>query len=156
MERVELAKLARRAENEFAGMPCGIMDQYISVFGQANCALQIDCRSLDFEVVELPAGVEIIAVNTMVKHELGGSAYRNRVAECAQAVEAIRQTHPDVRSLRDATLAQLSLSTGAEGARAIITENQRVEDFVAASRAAISPAWDALCRIPRSLNMTTR
>ncbi len=135
IDRTELAKLARRAENEFVGMPCGIMDQYIAVFGQEHSALKIDCRSLDFEAVRLPTEAEFLAVNTMVKHELGGSAYRDRVAECRQAVEAIRKSDPSVESLRDATLGQLELVDGVPNKRArhIITENQRVEKFVAAS-----------------------
>ncbi|MCW5980703.1 MAG: galactokinase [Bryobacteraceae bacterium] len=146
MDRVELAKLARRAENEFAGMPCGIMDQYISVFGQEDSALKIDCRSLEFEVVRLPAGIEIVAVNTMVKHELGGTAYRERVAECAAAAEAIRRRHPEVASLRDANLDQLELIDGVprQRARHIITENRRVEDFVAASARGDLAAMGAL------------
>ena len=90
MDRLELVKLCRRAENEFVGMPCGIMDQYISVFGREGSAVRIDCRSLANEAVQLPAGAAIFAVNTMVKHELGASAYRERVRECREAVEAIR------------------------------------------------------------------
>jgi galactokinase len=135
MDRVEVAKLARRAENEFAGMPCGIMDQYISALGQKNSALKIDCRSLGYEIVRLPPNVDIVAVNTMVKHELGGSAYRDRVAECSQAASAIREKHPEVESLRDATAGHLDLVNGApqKRARHVITENQRVEDFIAAS-----------------------
>jgi galactokinase len=135
IDKVELAKLARAAEVEFAGMPCGIMDQYISVFGQENAALKIDCRSLEFEAVKLPGEIEIAAVNTMVKHELGGSAYRERVAECRAAVEAIRAGHPEVESLRDATAGQLELVEGVprKRARHVIGENARVEEFVAAA-----------------------
>ncbi len=135
IDPVELAKLARRAENDFAGMPCGIMDQYISVFGRKQAALKIDCRSLEFDVVKLPSDIEIVAVNTMVKHELGGSAYRDRVAECRQAVEAIRAKHPEVESLRDANIEQLDLVDGIplKRARHVITEDRRVEEFVSAS-----------------------
>ena len=137
IDRVALAKLARAAEVEFVGMPCGIMDQYISVFGQEHAALKIDCRSLEFEVVKLPEAVEFIATNTMVKHELGGTAYRDRVAECKQAVDAISAGHPGVESLRDARLDQLGLVDGIahQRARHVISENQRVEDFVTASTA---------------------
>lgn len=137
MDKVELAKLARAAEVEFVGMPCGIMDQYVSVFGQPRAALKIDCRSLDFEVVKLPDNVEILAANTMVKHELGGSAYRDRVAECAYAVKAIQEEHPDVESLRDATPDQLSLVDGKARARArhVISEIRRVEEFQRAAAA---------------------
>jgi len=135
MEPLELARLCQRAEREFVGMPCGIMDQFISIFGQENSALQIDCRSLDYRAVKLPENVEIAAVNTMVKHELGQSAYRERVAECAEAVRAIQQRHPEVASLREATLEQLELVDGVAHRRArhVITENQRVEAFVEAS-----------------------
>ncbi len=131
---LDLAKLARRAENEFIGLPSGIMDQYASVFGRQDSALLIDCQSLISELVSLPHGCAIVAVNSMVKHELGQSAYRQRVAECAQAVVAMR-----VDSLRDATLDQLELIEDAvvrRRARHIISENQRVRDFVAASRSA--------------------
>jgi galactokinase len=134
---LDLAQLARRAENEFIGLPSGIMDQYASVFGRQDSALKIDCRSLDHEYVELPAGIAIVAVNSMVKHELAHSAYRQRVAECAQAVGEIQKHHPEVKSLRDATMDELQFITDPtvlRRARHIITENQRVLDFVAASK----------------------
>jgi galactokinase len=137
MEKVDLAKLARSAEVEFVGMPCGIMDQYISVFGQENAALKIDCRSLGFKVVKLPADIDIVAVNTMVKHELGGSAYRERVAECGAAVAAIQTKYRKVQSLRDAKLTQLSLVSDTVArmrARHAISESERVTEFVAASK----------------------
>jgi galactokinase len=128
---LELAQLARRAENEFIGLPSGIMDQYAAVFGRRDAALKIDCRSLESEPVELPAGAMIVAVNSMVKHELAQSAYRQRVEECAQAVHEIQ------KSLRDATLDDLPIirdPTALRRARHIIAENQRVLDFIAASR----------------------
>ena len=87
IEPLELAKLCRRAENNFVGMPCGIMDQYISVFGREHSAVEIDCRSLERRYVQFPTAVSFVAVNTMVKHSLGSSAYRDRVAECAAATE---------------------------------------------------------------------
>src|SRR5947209_19867621 len=79
------------------------MDQYIAVFGRERSAVEIDCRSLEHRYVTLPEGVVFIAVNSMVKHALGGSAYRERVQECAAAVEDIRQRFPTVTSLRDVT-----------------------------------------------------
>ena len=71
IQPLELAKLCQRAEVQFVGMPCGIMDQYVSVFGREHSAVEIDCRSLQHRYVELPEGVSFIAVNTMVKHALG-------------------------------------------------------------------------------------
>jgi galactokinase len=135
--KIELAKLCRRAENEFIGLPSGIMDQYVSVFGHADAAVKIDCRSLEHEIVLLPAGAGLIAVNSMVKHELGQSAYRERVAECSRAVEAIRSRDPKVTSLRDATVAQLEWIEDPlvqRRARHVIKENLRVLDFVDACR----------------------
>jgi galactokinase len=141
IDPLELAKLCRRAENNFVGMPCGIMDQYIAVFGREGAAVKIDCRSLEHEIVQLPPEAEFIAINTMVKHELGSSAYRDRVAECAAAVEAIRRAHPQVQSLRDVSSAMLAPLEAqlppvpARRARHVVTENERVEQFVQASAA---------------------
>jgi galactokinase len=128
---LELVQLARRAENEFIGLPSGIMDQFAAVFGRRDAALKIDCRSLSCESVQLPAGVAILAVNSMVKHQHANSAYRQRVAECALAEREIQ------KCLRDATLDDLPSihnPTALRRARHIITENQRVVDFIAASR----------------------
>ena len=136
-DKLELVKLCRRAENDFVGLPSGIMDQFISVFAQAHRAIKLDCRSLEAEQVPLPDNVAILAVNSMVKHELGASAYRQRVAECAEAVQAMRRGHPHVASLRDATEDMLSDVQGVpqKRARHIITENQRVNEFSAAASA---------------------
>jgi galactokinase len=134
---LDLVKLCHRAESEFVGLPCGIMDQYISVFARAHTALKIDCGSLQSELVQLPPGVAWIAVNSMVRHELGDSAYRQRVAECSAAAEAIRAHHPAARSLRDSSLDQLGLIPDPvirARARHVLSENQRVLDFVAACR----------------------
>ena len=140
MERVKIARLGQRAESQFVGMPCGIMDQYAAVFGHSGAALKIDCRNLEHEYVQLPENVQIIAVNSMVKHELGTSAYRQRVAECQEAVTAIRKSYPDVESLRDVTLERFqAIATtipeiARRRARHVISDTQRVVDFSAAAR----------------------
>jgi galactokinase len=136
LDPLELARLCQRAEINFVGMPCGIMDQYVSIFGRENAAIKIDCRSLEHEPVSLPPGAGFIAVNTMVKHALANSAYRERTQECAAAVEMIRPRHPQVASLRDVTP---ELFRGMEAelppviaarARHVVTENARVIAFV--------------------------
>jgi galactokinase len=138
--KVELAKLGQRAESQFVGMPCGIMDQYAAVFGHAGAALKIDCRSLGHEYVELPSNVRIIAVNSLVKHELGTSAYRERVAECQQAVAALKELDPKIESLRDVALdfferVQDSVPmVPRRRARHIISDTQRVVDLATAAR----------------------
>ncbi len=134
MPPLELAKLCQRAEREFVGMPCGIMDQYISIFGREGAAVKIDCRTLENETVRLPAGAAVVAVNSMVKHELGASAYRERVRECAEAARAM-----GVEYLRDATLERLDSVRDQvsdvvyKRARHVITEDERVNAFLAAS-----------------------
>jgi len=134
IDPLELARLCQRAERNYVGVPVGVMDQYISVFGREHAAVEIDCRSLANRTVPLPDGVRFVAVNSMVKHELSGSAYRERVAECASACQVL-----GAGSLRDVTPARLE----AEGskldpvvlrrARHVVTENDRVNRFVQAS-----------------------
>ena len=137
---IQLALLCQRAESQFVGMPCGIMDQYASIFGHAGAAIQIDCRSLEHEYVPLPSELSIIAVNSMVKHELGNSAYRERVAECQTAVAAIAKIAPRVQSLRDVSLELFDRigdtisEVPRRRARHVISETQRVLEFAAAAR----------------------
>ena len=143
----ELAQLCRRAENDFMRIPTGIMDQYASIFGSESNAIKIDCRSLECEAVELPRGAVLVAVNTMVKHALGQSAYGDRVAECRRAVECIAARRPEVRSLRDARLDDLSFIEDAVArrrARHVIAENSRVLEFVKTCRASDLEAMGAL------------
>ena len=138
---LEIALLGQRAESQFVGMPCGIMDQYAAVFGRQGSAIQIDCRSLQHEYVGLPADLRIIAVNSLVKHALGTSAYRDRVAECKAAVEAIARSHPSITSLRDVSLQLFEQIEGSippvprKRARHVITDTQRVVDLAQAARA---------------------
>jgi galactokinase len=139
LPRLELARICQRAEHHFVGIPCGIMDQYVSLFGQENAAIELDCRSLEHRSVSLPDGVAFVSVNTMIKHTLAASAYRERVAECAAAVETIRRQFPRVESLRDVSPQQLAAVEAtlppllARRARHVVTENARVNRFVEAS-----------------------
>jgi galactokinase len=150
MDPLDLARLCQRAERNFVGMPCGIMDQYISVFGREHSAVEIDCRSLGHRFVSLPLGAAFVAVNTMVKHALAGSAYRDRVAECAAAVEGIRKMFPAVESLRDVSPEQFQAAEHllspvvARRARHIVTEDARVNRFVEVSNNGDLPAMGKL------------
>lgn len=125
--------LARAAETDFIGVPCGIMDQFVSAHGQPGAAILLDCRDLAWRAVPLPPGMAVLVANSMVKHELGSSAYSTRVAECQAAARRI-----GVESLRDASLDQLDRvhdATLRKRARHVITENRRVEQFAAAADA---------------------
>jgi galactokinase len=141
MDPLEIATLGQRAETQFVGVPVGIMDQYASVFGRENAAIQIDCRSLNHEYVTLPSDVSVIAVNSLVKHELGSSAYRERVAECKAAVQALQATDPNIKNLRDVPLdvfvkvQETVPPIPRQRARHVISDTQRVLDFAKAAEA---------------------
>ncbi len=136
IDKLELARLCQRAERNHAGMPCGIMDQYASVFGEEHAAILLDCRSQTHRRVPLSGSVEMVAVNTMVKHELGSSAYRTRVAECAEALSHF----PGKSALRDVTLGDLEreaskiAETPLARARHVVLEDFRVEQFLEAAQ----------------------
>jgi len=128
----ELALMAQATENHFVGVNCGIMDQFIVTLGQANHALLIDCRDLNYQAVPLPTGVSVVICDSHIERTLAGSAYNQRRAECDQAVEILKQSLPGIKALRDVTSAQLQehghlLSPVVrQRARHVISENERV------------------------------
>jgi galactokinase len=108
IDPVEKALLAQKAEHEFAGVPCGIMDQFISALGREGHLLLLDCRTRKTELVPMSdPSVELLVVNTNVKHELGSGEYARRRAECEEAARIL-----GVNSLRDATADQLEKARG--------------------------------------------
>ncbi len=131
-----IALVGQQAENDFVGMKCGIMDQYISALGQEGHALLIDCRSLDYRAVPIPPGVAIMIVNSNFKREglgLLDSEYNTRRRECEAAaahfgVPALRDVSPDEFALHEDELGE----TVAKRARHVITENGRTKAAVEA------------------------
>jgi len=129
-----LARLCQRAENEYTGARCGIMDQFVSCFGRQDQALLLDCRSLEMTYLALPPNVCLVICNTMVRHELAAGEYNERRASCERSIEAIRKFLPNIRALRDLTLEDLekygSLLSEMDFRRCrhVITENARVID----------------------------
>jgi galactokinase len=132
VERVELAKLCRRAENEFVGARVGIMDQFISGLAQAGHALWLDCRSMEHRFLPLPQDVSLVICNTMVTHQHAGSGYNTRRAECEEGVRLLSRSLPDIRALRDVTPEQLQRhapelpATILKRCRHVVLENARV------------------------------
>ena len=126
-----LARLCQRAENEFVGANCGIMDQFISANGAEDHALLLDCRDLSYKLAPIPHSVALVIANTMVKHSVAGGEYTSRRAEVEEACAAIAKHRPEVRFLRDATVSDLEkwggeMSPNAlKRARHVITENTR-------------------------------
>ncbi len=143
MDDVELALLARQAEHEFAGSPCGILDQFASVCSRAGHVLFLDCRSRAFEHVPfLPDPCVIAILDTQTKHELSKSEYPLRQAQCRTGVEALQRHAPEVTALRDVSVALLDRHgneldpLALRRCRHVVTENTRVLDGVEALRAA--------------------
>ncbi len=108
LDPVEKALLCQKAENDFAGVPCGIMDQFISVMGRANYLLLLDCRSRKTELIPMSdASVSLLIVNTNVRHELTGGGYAQRRIECETAAKIL-----GVPALRDTTADMLESAKG--------------------------------------------
>jgi galactokinase len=145
-----LARLSQRAENEFVGANCGIMDQFISANGVRDHALLIDCRDLSFKPAPIPGRVALVIANTMVKHAIAGGEYTTRRAEVEAACAVITSHRPEVQFLRDATEEDLEKWGGEmtpnslKRARHVVTENART---VAAAEALILGDLNALGRL---------
>jgi galactokinase len=133
-----IAKLGRRAENEFVGVKCGIMDQLVGMLGRLGHALLIDCRSLVARPVSLPEHLALVVSDTQVRHELSSSAYNERLAECMRSVALLRTGHPAIRALRDVSTQDFE-QWGSElpdslrrRVRHVVSENSRVVAMAAA------------------------
>jgi galactokinase len=159
-DRATLARACQRAENEFVGMRCGIMDQLATCFGRRDHALLIDCRTLEVRPVPLDSSsVRVVVANTMTRHALAGSAYNRRREECEEAVRRIAAVKPDVRALRDVSWEEITSFSESwpepirRRARHITLEIGRVH---AAARALDRGDYEALGRLMleshRSLN----
>ncbi|QHN04942.1 galactokinase [Granulicella sp. WH15] len=131
-----IALICQRAENDYVGAPCGIMDQFISACGRRGNALALDTLKLTYELAPLPETVRLVIANSMVRHSIGGGEYGTRRREVEEAAAAI-----GVRELRDATLLDLIESEGRMSRQAflrgrhVITDSQRVLDGAAALKA---------------------
>jgi galactokinase len=136
IDRTELALTCQRAENEFVGARCGIMDQFVSVHGQAGCAVMIDCRSLEHEFLRIPAGIRLVVCNSMVKHEHSDGGYNARRSQCEEGVRCLSEIFPGIRALRDVTREQLEENKARltdvvyRRCRHVISENDRVLQMV--------------------------
>jgi len=103
----EVATLCREAENTYVGAHVGIMDQYISCMGKAGHAMLLDCRSLEFRLVPIPPGLQLVVCNTMVKHDVATSGYNVRRAQCEEGVGYFVKWYPNIRALRDVSVEML-------------------------------------------------
>jgi galactokinase len=130
-----LTKTAQRAENNFVGVQCGIMDQFASLHGQKDRVIKLDCRSLDYELYPFQWDhTRVVLCDTKVRRTLAGSEYNIRRRQCEEGVAIIKKSDPTVRSLRDVTFGQLESHKDKMDAvvyrrcRYVLEENQRVSD----------------------------
>lgn len=134
----QIALATQEAENNSAGVGCGILDQYSSVFGREGTALCLDCRALSHVEVTVPADVRIVVCDTNVKRTLAGSDYAKRREECDEATRILRQRDRGIRTLRDVSPSRFEILKSdlpevlERRARFIVEENQRAVDFMAA------------------------
>jgi galactokinase len=130
--RSELALACRRAENEFVGARCGIMDQFVSCNGKAEHLVLLDCRSLKGRFLAVPATARLVICNTMVKHAIAAGEYNVRRAQCEEGVRLLSSTLPGLLALRDVSLEDLAQfrellpPTVHKRCRHVVSENQRV------------------------------
>ena len=101
IDSLDLIRMAQKAENEFVGVQCGIMDQYINIFGREEHVLQLDCRSLQRKYFPVDHRLAIVLFDTGISHSLAASEYNQRRNECNEGVKIIRKLYPGVTHLRD-------------------------------------------------------
>lgn len=179
MDQMELARICQHAENAYVGVKSGLMDQFASSCGVAGAALILDCRSLEWRPVSLPAGLELVVCHTGAPRNLDGSAYNERREQCEAAVAVLAADDPTITALRDVSLEQLDEAGDRldpvvrRRALHVVTEEARVAQTVAAieaddrteigrlfaaSHASLrdqfevsSPALDAMVEVARSV-----
>ena len=147
---IEIAQICQRAENDFVGMRCGVMDQYISCCGVAGHALLIDCRTLASRHVSIAPNLRLLIANSRVRHQHAGGEYNLRREACEEGVRLLSRYLGPIKALRDVTPEQLEAKRRKlpdliyRRCRHIVTENARVleaeraleaGDFVACGRA---------------------
>jgi galactokinase len=137
INREKLARICQRAENEFVGMNCGIMDQFASLLGRKGCALFIDCTTLNHELTPLDEErARLVVFDSKVKRQLLNSAYNDRRRECEEAFKILKRHLPDIKTYRDLTVPMFKAYTHdlpeplVRRARHVTTENGRVAHAV--------------------------
>ncbi len=132
-DRLQIARIAQRAEHEYAGARCGLMDRFTTCFGRAGQAMLLDCQSLAYRAVPLPASTRLLVANTMVKHELAAGEYNLRRADCEEAARIFGAASLRAISPLDFVGRQGELPPGTRRrARHVITENARTVEAAAA------------------------
>jgi galactokinase len=108
-DRMQLTKMAQKAEHEYAGVLCGIMDQFASMFGKKDQVILLDCKTMHYQYYPLKlSNYDIVLLDTQIKHALASSEYNTRRAECEQGISLIQQRYPSTKSLREVSMDMLN------------------------------------------------
>lgn len=133
--KLDLVKMAQQAEHEYAGVQCGIMDQFASMFGQKSHAIKLDCRTLEYSYANIDlTDYSIVLCDTKVKHELASSEYNLRRKECERGVKILQKHHKNITALRDVSLQMLEQYKSEfdpvvyKRCTYVVKENKRVEE----------------------------
>lgn len=135
LDRIQMVQLAQKAENEFVGVQCGIMDQFASMFGKKQHVIKLDCRSLEYAYMPFDtSSIRILLFDTGVKHSLASTEYNVRRLECEAGVALIRKKFPQVQSLRDADISMVNTCLSDENTKVyrrckyMVEEIQRLQE----------------------------
>jgi galactokinase len=147
---LEIIRLCQRAEHEFVGVRCGIMDQFITCLGRSRHALFLDCRTLEYRYLPFPENLRLVIIDTGVKRALASSSYNLRREECAAAARGLSAALPSVQELRDVTPEEFDRHEGLlppvirKRCKHVVTENARVLRAVESLRTGNIPEFGKL------------
>jgi len=147
---MQLAQICQRAENDYVGLACGLMDQFASIFGVPGHALYLDTRNLEWEAIRLPAETAIVVADSGVRHNLASSGYNQRRASCKEAVRLLQEYMPNIQALRDVPLTEFAAygyylpTETRKRAEHVVKEIARVDSAVNALRRNDKMAFGAL------------
>lgn len=114
VDMIYMAKVSQRAEHNFIGVKCGIMDQFASAMGKEDCAVYLNCDTLEYSHIPLDLkGAKLVIINTKVKHSLGNSAYNERLMECEAGLNALKPLLPHINCLADVSIDEFELKKNA-------------------------------------------
>lgn len=136
IDPIQMAYIGKAAENDFVGVQCGIMDQFVCGLGNHGEALFIDCKTNEYKSHPIFPGYHVVIVNTMKTRELTNSAYNERQSQCLEAVRLLKKRIPEIDSLRDVSTEDLKEHWGLlppiiqKRAQHVVTENERVLESV--------------------------
>jgi len=150
LDRLSMARICQKAENDYVGLSCGLMDQFASACGVEGHALYLDIRSLDWEAAPLPKGTALIIADSGQRRALTNSAYNDRRASCEEAVKHLQEFFPNIQSLRDVSSTEFAALSAfipeipRKRAEHIIKEIARVESALSALQRNDKQAFGAL------------